>query len=300
MICVMTHHLTEGGLLYCPEIIQLRPLSRPKGQNTNYLARLPRLPDLLTTANLACGVGSILLASQGQLTIACGLIFLAAVFDVFDGLAARAMGGGTPLGAQLDSLADMVSFGVAPAFLVFVQASTICGNLWDPSAFEALPNLPYPNGKPNWPIKTASIVLVIASCWRLAKFNLDTRQSSGFLGVPTPANALFWISLVLVSQNVAIHPGPGHTLLLELVIGLFNSPIALLTGCVVMAALMLSELPLPSLKFKHKGWKGNEVIFLLIGIGAVLVLLYGILAVPLILIIYLLSPLWGKLFPTVQ
>jgi CDP-diacylglycerol--serine O-phosphatidyltransferase len=65
----------------------------------------------------------------------------------------------------------------------------------------------------------------------------------------------------------------------------------------LMAILMLSELPLPGLKFKHKGWKGNEVIFLLIGIGAVLVLLYGILAVPLILIIYLLSPLWGKLFP---
>ncbi|MBK9288165.1 MAG: CDP-alcohol phosphatidyltransferase family protein [Flavobacteriales bacterium] len=75
--------------------------------------RLPRLPDLLTTANLACGVASILLASQGQLTWACGLVFVAAVFDVFDGLAARAMGGGTPLGAQLDSLADMVSFGVA-------------------------------------------------------------------------------------------------------------------------------------------------------------------------------------------
>ena len=79
--------------------------------------RLPRLPDLLTTANLCCGVASILLASQGQLTIACGLIFLAAVFDVFDGLAARALGGGTPLGAQLDSLADMVSFGVAPGMI---------------------------------------------------------------------------------------------------------------------------------------------------------------------------------------
>ena len=81
--------------------------------------RLPRLPDLLTTANLACGVASILLASQGQLTWACGLVFAAAVFDVLDGVAARAMGGGTPLGAQLDSLADMVSFGVAPGFILW-------------------------------------------------------------------------------------------------------------------------------------------------------------------------------------
>ena len=94
-----------------PNLSQLRPA----------LARPPRLPDLLTTANLACGVLSVLLASQGQLTIACGLIFLAAVFDVFDGLAARALGGGSPLGTQLDSLADMVSFGVAPAFIAAIH-----------------------------------------------------------------------------------------------------------------------------------------------------------------------------------
>ena len=169
--------------------------------------RLPRIPDLLTTANLACGVASILFASQGQLTIACGLVFAAAFFDVLDGLAARALGGGTPLGAQLDSLADMVSFGVAPAFLLFVQASGLTGNLFDPSAIAAFSELPYPIQAPNWPIKTAAIILALASCWRLAKFNLDTRQTSGFLGLPTPANGLLWISLVLVSLNVAIHPG---------------------------------------------------------------------------------------------
>ena len=81
---------------------------------------------------------------------------------------------------------------------------------------------------------------------------------------------------------------------------LANLPVAKLIAAIVLGILMLSELPLPSLKFKHKGWKGNEVIFLLIGIGAVLALLYGILAVPLILIIYLLSPLWGKLFPKIN
>lgn len=262
------------------------------------MARLPRLPDLLTTANLGCGVASILLASQGQLTIACGLVFAAALFDVFDGLAARAMGGGSPLGAQLDSLADLVSFGVAPAFAVFAHASVLSGIGTGWTAYPPLSAVPEPASATAWPTFTAAIVLVIASCWRLAKFNLDTRQTSGFLGLPTPSNGLFWVSVVLGSTGVAVHPGPGHDALILGAEGLLSAPFVLLGLSLVLCVLMLSELPLPSLKFKHKGWKGNEVIFLLIGIGAVLVVLYGVLAVPLILIIYLLSPLWGKLFKT--
>ncbi|HQZ43540.1 MAG TPA: CDP-alcohol phosphatidyltransferase family protein, partial [Flavobacteriales bacterium] len=80
---------------------------------------MPKLPDLLTSANLCCGVASILLASQGQLTMACWLVFAGAFFDVLDGFAARATGGGSALGAQLDSLADLVTFGVAPAMIIW-------------------------------------------------------------------------------------------------------------------------------------------------------------------------------------
>lgn len=253
------------------------------------MARFPRLPDLLTTANLCCGTGSILLASQGQLTFACLLVFVAAVFDVFDGAAARALGGGTPLGTQLDSLADMVSFGLAPAFAVFVFSGP--GHISDPP----LATLAQPASGLEWPVFAAPIILVIASCWRLAKFNVDTRQSSGFLGLPTPSNGLFWISTVLGSTGVAVHPGPGHEQLIARAAALLGSPSALLAAAIGMSILMLSELPLPALKFKRKGWKGNEVILLLIGIGAVLIALYGILAVPLLLIIYVLSPLWGRL-----
>jgi len=256
--------------------------------------RFPRLPDLLTTANLACGTASILLASHGQLTAACALVFAAAVFDVFDGLAARALGGGSPLGAQLDSLADLVSFGVAPAFLVFAQGTLLAGNMLVPETFSALP---HPNARtPFWPTTTAAIVLVIASCWRLAKFNLDTRQTSGFLGLPTPSNGLFWVSVVLGSTGAAVHPGPGHDRLIGAAMALLGAPYVLLGLAMVLAALMLSELPLPSLKFKHFRWAGNEVVYLLGAIGAALVVLYGILAVPLILVIYVLSPLWGRLF----
>lgn len=267
--------------------------------------RLPRFPDVLTTANLACGVASILLASQGQLTAACWLVFAAAVFDVFDGLAARAMGGGTPLGAQLDSLADLMSFGVAPAFTLFLTALEPSGPGWHSTIYPGWNWNIYPPHSAlsaplellSWPVFTSAIVLAVASCWRLAKFNLDTRQTSGFLGLPTPANGLFWVSMVLVSLNVAVHPGPGHELLAGLMVGLMKSSTTLLIACVGMAVLMLSELPLPGLKFKHFRWRGNQVIYLLTGIGAVLVLLYGILAVPLILVVYVLSPLWGKAFP---
>lgn len=242
------------------------------------MPRFPRLPDLLTTANLCCGTASILLSSQDELTIACWLLFLAAVFDVFDGLAARALGGGTPLGVQLDSLADMVSFGVAPAFALWTAA------------------LPLQPGGESW-IAAAALCICIASAWRLAKFNVDTRQTSGFLGLPTPSNGLFWASMVLVVLGQDF-PANAITGKLDAGVAAFlGSPLLVFTVALVLGLFMLSELPLPGLKFKHKGWNGNETIFLLIAAGVVGVLLFGLLAVPLLLVLYLLSPLWGKLFP---
>jgi CDP-diacylglycerol--serine O-phosphatidyltransferase len=153
------------------------------------LARLPRVPDLLTTANLACGLASILLASQGQLTLACGLVFLAALFDVLDGLAARALGqGGTEFGKQLDSLADMVSFGVAPGMLVFGLSSMMTLSNWSGwTIYPPLSAIQSPNPGGEWSgdqftALLAAAVIAICSAWRLAIFNLDARQSSGFLG----------------------------------------------------------------------------------------------------------------------
>lgn len=256
------------------------------------MARLPRIPDLLTTANLCCGVGSILLASQGQLTWACWLVFAGAVFDVFDGLAARALGGGSPLGAQLDSLADMVTFGVAPGMLVYRTPIV----LQDPvqSLLSPYHTNPHPFGYFGL---VAPLLVVVCSMWRLAKFNLDTRQSTGFLGLPTPANALLWAAITLSILDHAVLPGPASSALVDMLRGMYSSPWTSIVLAALLGALMLSELPLPSLKFKHFKWKGNEVIYLLLGIGALLVVLYGVLAVPLILLLYLLSPLWGKLFP---
>jgi CDP-diacylglycerol--serine O-phosphatidyltransferase len=245
------------------------------------VARFPRIPDLLTTANLACGVGAVLLASRGQLTIACGLLFLAALFDVFDGLAARALGGGTPLGAQLDSLADMVSFGVAPASIVFHRAA------------------PWLSADRNdhWMLWATAGIMAVCSGWRLAKFNIDTRQTSGFLGLPTPAHALFWVSVVLMAEGYEPWSAPMRQWPGALAVALFTRPGMLLVLSAVLGAMMLSELPLPSLKISGGKWRGNEVLFLLISAGALLVIALGIPAIPVILGLYLLSPLWGRLFP---
>lgn len=268
------------------------------------MARLPRIPDLLTTANLCCGFGSILLASQGQLTLACWLVFAGAVFDVFDGLAARALGGGSPLGAQLDSLADMVTFGVAPgiiigyAGLLSTSAVTNAEASWRDLEYSFF-NVVNRNPADLTILIVTLLVIVVASAWRLAKFNVDTRQSNGFLGLPTPANALFWAALVLASQGEALpKESDSQWWLRDIVDSLLESPSALFAAGLAMATLMLSELPLPSLKFKHFRWQGNEVIYLLGGAGAVLVALYGILAVPLILVLYILSPFWGRVFKT--
>jgi CDP-diacylglycerol--serine O-phosphatidyltransferase len=228
-------------------------------------------------------------------------VFIGALFDVFDGLAARALGGGSPLGAQLDSLADMVTFGVAPGMIIAILPQQ--GRQWLLSIQSPVLHMPFsPLDLFDEPLLLpllCAMAIVIPSAWRLAKFNIDTRQTSGFLGLPTPANALFWASLPLAAFNTAIFNGPGYDYLASAALTLaLPVPIKIFIA-ILLGILMLSELPLPSLKFKHFQWKGNEVIYLLLGIGAVLVVLYGMLAVPLILVLYLLSPLWGRLFPKV-
>lgn len=243
--------------------------------------RPPRIPDLLTTANLCCGVGSILLASQGQLTIACWLVFAGAAFDVLDGLAARALGGGSELGKQLDSLADMVTFGVAPAFLVLLPGGSV----------SSLTDLGL--------VHIGALLMTIASAWRLARFNVDERQSSSFLGLPTPANAMLWASMMLavVSHGPNGLLGLEGNLLIRAGVGMvLDQPWTILASTTVCSYLMLSPLPLPSLKIKHFGWRGNEVIYLLGGIGMVLVVLYGIMGVPLLIALYIVSPMWGRMF----
>ena len=262
MVCLLDATSNRRWPALLPEFNQLRPA----------LMRLPRLPDLLTTANLCCGVASILLASQGQLTIACWLIFLAALFDVFDGLAARALGGGTPLGAQLDSLADMVSFGVAPAYAVWVLSAPV------PRTDLLL-------------VGAAVACICIASAWRLAKFNVDTRQSDSFRGLPTPASALWVISIPLMIEYMPFHIWwePENVIVDKwFVVG----------SAIGLSALMVSDIPLLAMKFKSFGLKGNEFRYALLIISVVLLIILRPLAIPIVLSLYVLLSIVNNLFNT--
>ena len=138
------------------------------------------IPHVITSANLLCGCLAITQIAESNLLIASLLVLLGAFFDFFDGLAARVLKVGSELGAQLDSLADMITFGLVPAYLAFEWLNQLDYSILNYSAF----------------------LIAIFSAVRLAKFNIDDRQSTSFIGVPTPANALFWISIPLIFWQV--------------------------------------------------------------------------------------------------
>ncbi|WP_417591099.1 CDP-diacylglycerol--serine O-phosphatidyltransferase [Owenweeksia hongkongensis] len=205
------------------------------------------IPNLLTLANLACGLLAIVSIFSSDYKQAAILMTMSQVFDFFDGFAARLLKVHSELGKQLDSLADLVSFGVAPGFLVFkmFQMSYLSG--------EPSPDfLPY-----------IALLIPLLSALRLAKFNIDTRQADYFIGMPTPANALFLYSIGLMGiytdnetvQNIILHP-------------------FLLTAITIITSfLLVAELPLMSLKVKNMKWKENKGrIILLLGIVLLLVI----------------------------
>ncbi len=195
------------------------------------------IPNTITCCNLISGCIATTFAFSGDMTMALSWIVMGAVFDFFDGMSARLLGVSSPIGKELDSLADDVTFGVAPATMLFSELSVMDY----PALLE-----PYRNYVP-----FLAFVMAAFSALRLAKFNLDERQTMGFIGLPTPANALAWGSLLVGS----------HQLLESSRIWL---PI-LLAGMLLSCWLLVCEIPMFALKFKHWGWSGNEVryIFLL-------------------------------------
>lgn len=178
------------------------------------------------------------MAFKGDFHLAMAFIVLGAVFDFFDGMVARLLGVSGPLGVQMDSLADDVTFGLAPATIVFSFMQTKL--LYPLYLSNVLCVLPY-----------VAFLIAVFSAYRLAKFNIDTRQTSTFIGLPTPANALFWSSLIAGGGDWLNSLNAGW-LLLVVLIALFSY-------------FLVSEIPMFSLKFKNFTWKSNKVryIFLL-------------------------------------
>lgn len=225
------------------------------------LINLKHIPNTLTLLNLFCGCLSIVAVFSGQLPTAGFLIFIAAIFDFCDGFAARLLNAYSAIGKELDSLADVVSFGVAPAMIAFRYIFAQSAKL----PFEELSYLAF--------------VMVLFSALRLAKFNIDTRQTEHFIGMPTPANALFWASLPLTLTDL------NKKLLGHLAEWLFH-PWVLLGLCVLFAALLVLPIPMLSFKFKTTAFKPNWQRFVLIWLVLGLYFVIGISAIPVGILIY--------------
>ena len=216
------------------------------------------IPNALTCGNLLCGCVGVVEAFHNNLLLSCGLIGVALVFDFFDGFLARLLKVSSPIGKDLDSLADMVTFGLLPAIIVYQMLMDSIPDLM--GIWKAYP----------------AFIIAIFSAIRLAKFNNDPRQSDSFIGVPTPANAMLIASLPII---VHIHEDWK-----PLIINTNN----LLILTVVMSYLLVMEMPLLALKFKSFGWKGNQFRFIFLALAIILLVLLKILAVPVILILYIL------------
>lgn len=231
-----------------------------------------QIPNLLTLSNLLFGVISVFFAATNRPETAAWLILGAIGFDFLDGLAARVLNVSGELGKQLDSLADVISFGVAPVFLALqfngVFSTQVTFN------HKAL-------------VLFAPIVMAAFSAYRLGKFNIDERQKTGFIGLPTPANALFWVSLALAGKMGILHLESFESAIID-----FRESTGLIVfASLLLGLLMVSEISLIALKFKDRQFRGNESKWALIALSIILFLLFGFSSVPILLLLYLIISL---------
>lgn len=227
------------------------------------------IPNLITLMNAVSGSLAIVVALYGYPGQAALLLVVAMVFDFFDGMTARLLHVKSEMGKELDSLADMVSFGVAPAILAHLLM------------LQALPG----EGIAGWACWTLGqkillfvpLVIPAFSAYRLAKFNLDVRQATSFIGMPTPANALFWMTLVY-----------GYYHLPEMYGYLFGNTWVLAVCAVILSVLLVCELPMFSLKISGFGWKENKIRYGYFMTLLVLAIVFGKAAILFIIPLYIL------------
>lgn len=204
------------------------------------------IPNMITSGNLICGAIATYFATQGAFTYAFAFICFGALFDFFDGMVARKLGVSGPLGIQMDSLADDITFGLAPSMIVAsdimlqTEQSNYAWGYWS----------------------LAALVMAAFSALRLAKFNIDTRQTTSFIGLATPANAIFWASLIAAFPEL---PSWGQWV-----------PCVMMVMVLISCYLLISEIPMFSLKFKDFSWANNKVRYIFL-IGCILLIGYCVL-----------------------
>lgn len=229
------------------------------------------VPNAITLLNLFSGCIALLFAFQQNYLFAFYFVALGIFFDFFDGFFARMFNVSGELGKQLDSLADMVTSGVVPGLVMFMMMSNASGaqNLgW-------MQYFPY-----------LGFIITLASCVRLARFNLDTRQTNSFIGLPTPANALFILSLPIVLQS------SDSLMILELLTDKW-----LLLGITIFSAYILNaEIPLFSLKIKNFSFKENSIQIIFLALAVAFLFIFQEMGVPLIIILYVLMSVINNRF----
>lgn len=217
------------------------------------------IPNFITSLNLFAGCLAIYYGFRGNYELVLFFVLIAAVFDFADGLAARLLHAYSPMGKELDSLADIVSFGVAPGVLVLSMLTQS--------------ELPY------W-VAFAGFIIPVFSALRLAKFNIDERQSASFIGLPTPANALFWVGMGYSFSEILI-----------------ANPWYIVAFAFIFSGLLVSELPMFSLKFKNLKWKDNSVQFIFLLVSILLIALFQTQAIAFIIAWYIVLSMGMIIFP---
>jgi len=240
------------------------------------------IPNFITLLNLFCGCLAIVAAFKFDLIIASFLVFAGAFFDYFDGTAARLLNAKSEIGKELDSLADVVTFGVVPSIIVFqlLNQNSINYPIFDKYNF--LLYFPF--------------IIALFSAIRLAKFNIDNRQTISFLGLPTPANAIFWASAPIIiyysHYSSSLNTSAIHLFLSDL----FQNPYILLLMTIIMSLLLIIEIPLFALKFRDLKWHNNKIRYIFILFSILLIIIFNVASLPIIIILYILISIIHNLF----
>jgi CDP-diacylglycerol--serine O-phosphatidyltransferase len=252
------------------------------------------IPNAITCGNLLCGCLALVKIFEGDMVFGAYLVGIAVILDFFDGFTARMLGVASPIGKDLDSLADMVTFGVVPGAMLF----TLIRFFGSESLNDSVPYLGF--------------CVSIFSGIRLAKFNNDTRQSDSFIGVPTPTNAILVSSLVLILafhidyKDILLYFGqtaepnvsyntpftsqnfhPGFAMYKSLV-PMLSTPWTYLVYSFLFSYLLIAEIPLFALKFKHFKWEGNQIRFIFLGVTILMLIVFQFVGIPIIIGFYIL------------
>lgn len=239
------------------------------------------VPNLITMLNLSSGVIALVYAFETNLQMAFFWVCMGIFFDFWDGFFARIFKAQSAIGLQLDSLADMVTSGVVPGVVMFKMLEGIMQDemfdlSWDSMYLVTIPFLGF--------------IITLASCYRLAKFNVDSRQTDSFIGLPTPANALFIMSLPLIANRTES----------DMIFTFISNPYVLV-GITLLSAYMLNaEIPLFSLKVKYFNWETNKIQIIFLILAVLLLFFFQYLGIPLIILSYvLISAITNKFSPRV-